>query len=43
MQAVEHEAESQVDAINIQHQEVEDVKDETEISSPVDILTSKRR
>ena len=43
MQGAEYEAESQIDAISILCQEDEDVEDETEISSPVDILTSNRR
>ena len=43
MQGVEYEAESQINAINILCQEDEDVEDETEISSPVDILASNRR
>ena len=43
MHGVEHEAESQIDAINILYNEDEDVEDEREISSPVDILASNRR
>ena len=43
MHGVEYEAESQIDAINIPHHEDEDVEDESEISSPVDILASNRR
>ena len=42
MHGVEHESESQIDAINILHHEDEDVEDEREISSPVDILASNR-
>ena len=43
MQEVEYEAKSEIDAINIPRQEDEDVEDETEITSPVDILASNRR
>ena len=43
MHGVEYEAEGQIDAINIPHHEDEHVEDESEISSPVDILASNRR
>ena len=43
MHGVECEVESQIDAINILHHEDEDVEDESEISSPIDILASNRR
>ena len=43
MQGVEYEAESQIDAINLQLQEGEDENEETEISSSGDLEASKRR
>ena len=43
MQGVEYEAESQIDAINLQLQEGEEENEETEISSSGDLLASERR